>query len=173
MQWLVCAWHGGRPERQAKRPSLRRLCLTCSSGPCPRVRPFLHRTTAVPSHCAPYQELGNLILHNLLHLSCRRLIHVLRVEDLTVGLLFHVLDGADRLADVKRCYTMRHALSLLDFDDETIDDLKRLLLRAAFSPTFLRCKEGRRYLAHLFTLEVCPIASEGHGSCCIKGFLIY
>ncbi|BDA48499.1 Condensin-2 complex subunit G2 [Coccomyxa sp. Obi] len=59
----------------------------------------------------------------------------------------------NRSADVKRCYTMRQALSLLDFEDETIDDLKRLLLRAAFSPTFLRCKEGRRYLAHLFTLE--------------------
>ncbi len=72
----------------------------------------------------------------------------------------HVVYGADRSADVKRCYTMRHALSLLDFEDATIDDLKRLVLRAAFSPTFLRCKEGRRYLAHLFTLEVCPIASS-------------
>ncbi|CAL8463631.1 g3165 [Coccomyxa elongata] len=61
--------------------------------------------------------------------------------------------STNRSADVKRCYTMRHALSLLDFEDATIDDLKRLLLRAAFSPTFLRCKEGRRYLAHLFTLE--------------------
>lgn len=50
---------------------------------------------------------------------------------------------------------MRTALGLLDFEDESIGDLKRLLLRAAFSPTFLRCREGRRYLAHLFTLEVC------------------
>ena len=82
-------------------------------------------------------------------------------EDLTLGKisLSDFLCCADRSADVKHCYTMRHALSLLDFEDETIGDLKRLLLRAAFSPTFLRCKEGRRYLAHLFTLEVCPIAS--------------
>ncbi|KAK9826218.1 hypothetical protein WJX74_000685 [Apatococcus lobatus] len=56
-------------------------------------------------------------------------------------------------ADVKRCFTMRDALTLLDFDDESIGDLKRLLLRAAFSPAFLRASEGRRYLAFLFTLQ--------------------
>lgn len=67
---------------------------------------------------------------------------------------------ADRSADVKRCYVMRNALALLDFEDESIGDLKRLLLRAAFSPIFLRCKEGRRYLAHLFTLEVRIVGSE-------------
>ena len=67
---------------------------------------------------------------------------------------------ADRSADVKRCYVIRNALALLDFEDESIGDLKRLLLRAAFSPIFLRCKEGRRYLAHLFTLEVRFLGSE-------------
>lgn len=58
---------------------------------------------------------------------------------------------------------MRHALALLDFDDESIGDLKRLLLRAAFSPAFLRCREGRRYLAYLFTLEVCALSGK-HGT---------
>ena len=55
---------------------------------------------------------------------------------------------------MKRCYTMRKALALLDFDSESIGDVKRLLLRAAFLPVFLRTSEGRRFLAYLFTLEV-------------------
>ncbi len=59
-----------------------------------------------------------------------------------------------KAADVKRCHAIRKGLELLDFQDKSIGDLKRLLLRAAFSPSFLRSKEGRRYLAFLFTLEV-------------------
>ena len=61
---------------------------------------------------------------------------------------------AGKPADVKRCFSMRDALTLLDFDDDSIGDLKRLLLRAAFSPAFLRASEGRRFLAFLFTLQV-------------------
>ena len=59
-----------------------------------------------------------------------------------------------KAADIKRCAGMRSALDLLDFQDASIGDLKRLLLRAAFSPAFLRAAEGRRFLAHLFTLDV-------------------
>lgn len=62
--------------------------------------------------------------------------------------------------DVKRCFTMRDALILLDFDDASIGDLKRLLLRAAFSPAFLRASEGRRFLAFLFTLQVINTHSQ-------------
>jgi hypothetical protein len=49
---------------------------------------------------------------------------------------------------------MRRALDLLDFGDASIGDLQRLLLRAAFAPAFLRAAEGRRFIAHLFTLDV-------------------
>jgi len=49
---------------------------------------------------------------------------------------------------------MRKALALLDFDSDSISDVKRLLLRAAFLPVFLRTSEGRKFLAYLFTLEV-------------------
>ena len=56
---------------------------------------------------------------------------------------------------MKRCYAMRKALALLDFASETIADVKRLLLRAAFLPAFLRISEGRKFLAYLFTLEAC------------------
>lgn len=55
---------------------------------------------------------------------------------------------------MKRCHGMRQALALLDFDSESIRDVKRLLLRAAFLPAFLRAAEGRRFLAYLFTLDV-------------------
>ena len=55
---------------------------------------------------------------------------------------------------MKRCYGLRKALALLDFDSDSIGDVKRLLLRAAFLPAFLRTSEGRRFLAYLFTLEV-------------------
>ena len=63
---------------------------------------------------------------------------------------------AGKAADVKRCHALRGALPLLDFEDEeSIGDLKRLLLRAAFSPAFLRPPEGRRFLSSLFSLQVC------------------
>lgn len=55
---------------------------------------------------------------------------------------------------MKRCYAMRKALALLDFDSDSISDVKRLLLRAAFLPVFLRTSEGRKFLAYLFTREV-------------------
>jgi hypothetical protein len=48
---------------------------------------------------------------------------------------------------------MRTALQLFDFDDPSIADVKMLLLRAAFAPSFLRCAEGRRMVAHMFTLQ--------------------
>ena len=62
---------------------------------------------------------------------------------------------AGKAADIKRCHALRGVLPLLDFDDEaSIGDLKGLLLRAAFSPPFLRVAEGRRLLSGLFTLQV-------------------
>ena len=64
-----------------------------------------------------------------------------------------LLAHAEVKADVKRCHALREALTLLDFDDESIDDIRRYLLRAAFSPAFLRVAEGRRFIGFLFTLH--------------------
>jgi hypothetical protein len=68
---------------------------------------------------------------------------------------------------------MKDALALLDFGDASIADLRRLLLRAAFAPAFLRPAEGRRFLSHLLTLDVRAAqpkdsSREGaeQGSCC-------
>lgn len=62
-------------------------------------------------------------------------------------------------AAVKRCHAIRHGLDLLDYEDEeSIVHLKRLLLKATFCPAFLRCSEGRRFLAHLFRLQPAFVA---------------
>lgn len=58
-----------------------------------------------------------------------------------------------KASDIKACYAMRNALSLLDFDDPSINDLKGLLLRAAMTPTILARLEGRKFVAHLFSLD--------------------
>ena len=68
---------------------------------------------------------------------------------------------AGKAADVKRCHAMRGAFQLLDFDDESIADVRTLLLRAAFSPAFLRPAEGRRFLGFLFTLQVARTTWHG------------
>jgi condensin-2 complex subunit G2 len=54
---------------------------------------------------------------------------------------------------VKRVHALRGALELFDFDDASIESLKKLLLRAAFAPGFLRAPEGRRFLSALFTIH--------------------
>jgi hypothetical protein len=57
-----------------------------------------------------------------------------------------------RAADVKRVHGLRACLPLFDFDDDSIVSLKRLLLRCAFAPAFLKCAEGRRFLSSLLVL---------------------
>ncbi|DBA71994.1 TPA: hypothetical protein ACH3X2_010737 [Trebouxia sp. C0005] len=58
-----------------------------------------------------------------------------------------------RAADVKRCYSSQGALALLDFDDPSIQGVQALMVRAAMLPPFLRCADGRKFIAHLFSLH--------------------
>lgn len=58
-----------------------------------------------------------------------------------------------RAADVRRCHALRASLELFDFDHPSIAFMQRLLLRAAFSPAFLRGAEGRRFISFLFTIN--------------------
>ena len=60
---------------------------------------------------------------------------------------------AGRPVDVKRLFEARHCLRQLDWEDASVEDLKKLLLRCAFHPAFLRGTEGRRFLAHAFGLH--------------------
>ncbi|KAF5196392.1 Condensin-2 complex subunit g2 [Thalictrum thalictroides] len=55
--------------------------------------------------------------------------------------------------DVHRVYALREAFCLFDFDDESIDDLKNLLLRCIIDPLYLKMDEGRRFIAFLFGLS--------------------
>eukprot|EP00232_Nephroselmis_pyriformis_P015184 CAMPEP_0182884986 /NCGR_PEP_ID=MMETSP0034_2-20130328/19337_1 /TAXON_ID=156128 /ORGANISM="Nephroselmis pyriformis, Strain CCMP717" /LENGTH=877 /DNA_ID=CAMNT_0025018231 /DNA_START=21 /DNA_END=2651 /DNA_ORIENTATION=+ len=61
--------------------------------------------------------------------------------------------ASGKASDVKRVYGLRAALLLFDFDDESIASLKRLLLRCAFAPPFLRAADGRRLVSSLFSLH--------------------
>ena len=70
-------------------------------------------------------------------------------------LVIRSLSATAKRTDVQRLCAVRHAVDLLDFDDdEGIDYLKGLLLRTASSPLFLRESEGRKFLAHAFTWHV-------------------
>ncbi|KAL8472917.1 hypothetical protein ACS0TY_029293 [Phlomoides rotata] len=56
--------------------------------------------------------------------------------------------------DVHRVYTLRDAFMLFDFEDESIEDLKNLLIRCVISPLYLKTEEGRKFNAFLFCLSV-------------------
>ncbi len=58
-----------------------------------------------------------------------------------------------KAADVKAAFQLRHAMALYDWDDDSINDLKGMLLRCAISPAFLRRPDGRRLVGFLFTLH--------------------
>ncbi|CAN0076673.1 unnamed protein product, partial [Ectocarpus sp. 12 AP-2014] len=64
-------------------------------------------------------------------------------------------------ADVKRMHGLKGALLLLDFEDETSDSLRALLLRTFMSPVYLKCSEGKRLLASFFGLHP-SLVSEIH-----------
>lgn len=55
--------------------------------------------------------------------------------------------------DVHRVCVLREAFALLDFDDESIEDLKLLLVRCVISPLYLKTEDGRRFLAFVFGLS--------------------
>ena len=56
-------------------------------------------------------------------------------------------------ADVKRVFNIRKAILLLDFEDESIESIKSLLLRCYLHSAFLRVKEGRRFLSFFLTVD--------------------
>ncbi|VFQ75334.1 unnamed protein product [Cuscuta campestris] len=54
---------------------------------------------------------------------------------------------------VHRLYGMREAFNLFDFDDESIVDLKHLMMRCVISPLFLKMEDGRKFIAFMFGLS--------------------
>lgn len=55
--------------------------------------------------------------------------------------------------DVHRVYSLREAFTLFDFEDESIEDLKLLLIRCLIAPFYLKMDEGRKFLAFMFGLS--------------------
>lgn len=55
--------------------------------------------------------------------------------------------------DVHRVYALREAFALLDFDDESIEDMKLLLIRCMISPLYLKIEEGRKFLGFICGLS--------------------
>ncbi|KAI5083225.1 hypothetical protein GOP47_0002968 [Adiantum capillus-veneris] len=59
-----------------------------------------------------------------------------------------------RKVNVHRVYGMREAFVLFDFVDETIEDLKHLLMRCMLTPAYLRSPDGWRFISFLFNINV-------------------
>lgn len=62
--------------------------------------------------------------------------------------------ASKRKVDVHRVYALREALTLFDFEDESIEDLKSLLIRCVIAPLFLKTEDGRKFLGFMFGLSL-------------------
>ena len=75
------------------------------------------------------------------------------VTQLIPLLLVKSLDESAQKTDVKRLYSIREAINLLDFRDTSIDSLKLHLLRTVGNPLFVQSVDGRKFITHLFTVD--------------------
>jgi len=75
------------------------------------------------------------------------------VTQLIPLLLMKSLNDNAQKNDVKRLYSIREAIDLLDFQDESIESLKLHLLRVVGNPLFLQSVEGRKFITHLFQVD--------------------
>ncbi|KAG6482096.1 uncharacterized protein LOC122016469 [Zingiber officinale] len=56
-------------------------------------------------------------------------------------------------ADVRRVYSLRGAFLLFDYVDESIEDLKMLLMRCVTSPVYQKMDEGRKFVSFVLGLN--------------------
>ncbi|XVE82929.1 hypothetical protein DITRI_Ditri16bG0044700 [Diplodiscus trichospermus] len=56
--------------------------------------------------------------------------------------------------DAHRVYSLREAFNFFDFEDESIEDLKLLLIRCVIEPLYLKTEEGKRFVAFTFGLSL-------------------
>lgn len=64
-------------------------------------------------------------------------------------------------SDVKRLFDIRAALYEFDFEDESIEDMRNLLLRCFIHPAFLRVSsEGRKFLSFIFSINEGKISKD-------------
>jgi condensin-2 complex subunit G2 len=96
------------------------------------------------------------------------------VTQLIAHLLVCAVDRDDSDAPVRRLHAVRAAFQLLDFDDESIESIRGLLLRCFVHPRFLKAAEGRRFLSYSLTFHedvqelaievIKPQIATGHAS---------
>ncbi|EOA33195.1 hypothetical protein CARUB_v10019674mg [Capsella rubella] len=55
--------------------------------------------------------------------------------------------------DVHRVYMLREAFTLFDFEDESIEDLRMLLMRCVVSPLYLKTEDGQKFVSFAFGLS--------------------
>ncbi|URE37109.1 Condensin II non structural maintenance of chromosomes subunit [Musa troglodytarum] len=55
--------------------------------------------------------------------------------------------------DVRRVYALREAFLLFDYVDESIEDMKTLLVRCVITPVYLKMEEGRKFVAFMLGLN--------------------
>ncbi|KAI0497706.1 hypothetical protein KFK09_020939 [Dendrobium nobile] len=55
--------------------------------------------------------------------------------------------------DVHRIFALREAFSLFDYEDESIEDLRLLLVRCVITPVYLKTKDGRSFIAFMVGLN--------------------
>ena len=68
-------------------------------------------------------------------------------------LLVKSLEDTAQKNDVKRLYSIRDAIDLLDFECPSITSLKNHLLRTVANPLFLQSSEGKKFITHLFLVD--------------------
>ncbi|WOL15422.1 hypothetical protein Cni_G24203 [Canna indica] len=56
-------------------------------------------------------------------------------------------------ADVRRVYNLREAFLLFDYMDESIEDMRMLLVRCVITPVYLKIEEGRKFVAFMLGLN--------------------
>ena len=80
------------------------------------------------------------------------------VTQLIPLLLVKSLEDTAQKNDVKRLCSIREAIDLLDFECESITTLKNHLLRTVANPLFLQCTEGKKFITHLFQVDVALVS---------------
>lgn len=55
--------------------------------------------------------------------------------------------------DVHRVYMLREAFTLFDFEDESIEDLRMLLMRCVVSPLYVKTEDGQKFVSFAFGLS--------------------
>uniref|UniRef100_A0A7N0V790 Condensin-2 complex subunit G2 n=1 Tax=Kalanchoe fedtschenkoi TaxID=63787 RepID=A0A7N0V790_KALFE len=60
----------------------------------------------------------------------------------------------NKKVDVHKIFSLREAFELFDFEDESIEDLKLLLMRAVIAPVYWKAEDGRKFIASMFGLNM-------------------